>query len=212
MTDDRLIEIIEVVKTISNQWVYTLPVDMEALCHVYGGKLTTLEDCEAMGLDRARVVACMGNKDGVATRGKRGWGIIYDKNAPVNRLRFTLAEEFMHTVLGHTLDRRFNALDPTYDEEVYRAYEEEAKVAAGLLLIPPRTWRRCGGDASVGKACGVSVACAYVCRSNMNKYAEIMNKYAKDIGAKVIWERIRMEADRGGRTRPVLVDATECVV
>ena len=208
MTDDRLHEIIDIVKSISDQWVYTLPVDMEALCHVYGGKLTTLEDCEAMGLDRARVVACMGNKDGVATRGKRGWGIIYDKNAPVNRLRFTLAEEFMHTVLGHTLDRRFNALDPSYDQEVYMGYEEEAQIAAGLLLIPPPVWRRYGGiigARGIGRLCGVSDACMFTWLDVMNKYADIMNKYANGIGAKVIWERIGMDVDRGGRYHPVAV-------
>lgn len=204
MTDDRLRDIIRTVKTISDG-VFLLPVDVEQLIRVYGGKLTTLEDCESLGLDRKVVVRCMGNKDGVATRGRHGWGVIYDKNAPVNRLRFTLAEEFMHTMLGHTLDPRFNALDPSYSEEVYAAYEEEAKVAAGLLLIPPSAWRRCGGDAAVGKVCGVSAACVFVCRSTMNKYASIMNKYANGIGANVIWERIAVGVDRGGRVHPIAV-------
>ena len=208
MTDDRLREIICTVKTISDRHVFTLPVNIEAICRAYGGRLTNLDDCESLGLDRDVVIDCMGNKDGVATRGCKVWGIIYNSNVPPNRLRFTLAEEFMHTVLGHTLDPRFNALDPSYDHEVYMEYEEEAKVAAGLLLMPPRVWRRYErtvGAKGIGKLCGVSDAFVDVWQETMNKYAEIMNKYAYDIGANLIWERISVDVDRGGRVHPVAV-------
>lgn len=209
MTDDRMRDIIGTVKTITDRHVFTLPVDIEALCRMYGAKMTTVDEAVAMGLDRETLMSCMGNRDGVATRGRKGWGIIYNKNAPINRLRFTLAEEFMHTVLGHTLDPRFNALDPSYSEDVYRQYEEEAKVAAGLLLVPPRVWQRYGrvaGVGGVGKLCGVSDSCMYTWLRVMKKYAEIMNKYAKDIGVGVMWESIGTKADRRGRTRAVLVE------
>ena len=162
MTDERLSEIIGIVKELARVHVLTLPVDIEKMCRLYGARMTTLEDAEAMGINRSTLLECMGNRDGVATRGKKVWGIIYDKNAPINRLRFTLAEELMHTILGHTLDERFDALDPSYSEEVYRRYEEEAKVAADLLLISPFVYyrfRRTLGVKNLAKLFAVSVAC-----------------------------------------------------
>lgn len=208
MTNDRLREIIGIVKKIADRHVFTLPVDIEAICRAYGGRLTSLDDCESLGLDREVVIDCMGNKDGVATRGNKVWGIIYDSSAPSNRLRFTLAEEFMHTILGHTADRRFDAVDPSYDHEVYMRYEEEAKVAAGLLLMPPRVWRRYErtvGAKGIGKLCGVSDAFVYVWQETMNKYAEIMNKYAYDIGANLIWEGVNGRIVSRKIVRPVCV-------
>lgn len=166
MTDDRLRFIVGIVKDITLRHVAVLPVDIYALCRTYRGRMTTIEDAVALGLDRDKIVACMGSQDGVATRGRRVWGIIYDKNAPENRLRFTLAEEFMHTILGHTLDARFNALCPSYDAETYARYEEEAKVAASLLLCVPSVYyrfRRTKSTRALCKLFGVSVAC--LCRT-----------------------------------------------
>lgn len=165
MTDDRLREITRAVKQIAHQGVFTLPVDIERLCRAYGARMTSLEDAAALGLDPEIVARCIGNRDGAATRGKHGWGIIYNKNAPVNRLRFTLAEELMHHALGHTLDPRFNALDPSYSPEVYAEYEEEAKAAADLLLIPPSVfyrYQRLIGAGRLAKLFAVSESCLWM--------------------------------------------------
>lgn len=164
ISDDRLRYICGIIKAVSQRYVHRLPVDIDHLCRLHGARMTTLEDAEALGLDRGIVLKCMGNRDGVATRGHKVWGIIYNKNAPINRLRFTLAEEFCHTILGHTLDPRFNALDPSYDEEVYRRYEAEAKLAADLLLIPPSVWfryRRTVPAGGLEELFGVSGACLW---------------------------------------------------
>ena len=164
MTDDRLREIVGIVKPVVQQHIKVLPVDIHALCRTYGARMTSVEDAVVLGLDRGTILACMGSRDGVAMRGRKVWGIIYDKNAPVNRLRFTLAEEFCHTLLGHTLDSRFNAVCPTYDDSVYERYEEEAKVAADLLLICPSVYYRYRRRKSIGELArlfSVSEACMW---------------------------------------------------
>lgn len=165
MTDDRLREIIHVVNTVVDRHIYTLPVNIEALCHTFGARMTTIDDAVALGLDRDVLLACMGNKDGVATRGRKVWGIIYDKNAPVNRLRFTLSEELMHHLLGHTQDARFNAISPSYDHATYMQYEEEAKAAAGMLFVSPLLYHRFSRTltkAGLAELFGVSEACLHV--------------------------------------------------
>lgn len=165
MTDERLREIIRVVNRVVDRYVYTLPVDIEALCHTFGARMTTIDDAVALGLDEDTVLKCIGNKDGVANEGRKVWGIIYNKNAPVNRLRFTLSEELMHHLLGHTKDPRFNAISPSYDHATYMKYEEEAKAAAGMLLVSPLLYHRFSRTltkAGMAEMFGVSLPCLYV--------------------------------------------------
>ena len=172
MTDARLQEIVGIVKHISCQRVYTLPVDIDRLCRSYGARMTSIDDAAALGLDPEIVTRCIGNRDGVANEGRRVWGIIYNKNAPVNRLRFTLAEELMHHLLGHTKDPRFNAISPSYDHALYMRYEEEAKIAADLLLIPPSVYyrfRRTVPGGGLGKLFGVSDACLWTASQLYNE-------------------------------------------
>ena len=164
MTDERLREIIRVVNIVVDRCIYKLPVDIQALCHTFGARMTTIDDAVALGLDKDIVLKCIGSKDGVANEGRKVWGIIYDKNAPVNRLRFTLSEELMHHLLGHTRDPRFNALDPSYDHATYMQYEEEAKAAAGMLLVSPLLYRRFNRSLTkegMANMFGVSLPCLY---------------------------------------------------
>ena len=165
MTDALLREIIRVVNVVVNSYDYTLPINIEALCHTFGARMTTIDDAVALGLDRDTVLKCIGNKDGVANEGRKVWGIIYNKNAPVNRLRFTLSEELMHHLLGHTKDPRFNAISPSYDHATYMKYEEEAKAAAGMLFVSPLLYHRFSRTltkAGMADLFGVSEACVHV--------------------------------------------------
>ena len=101
----------------------TLPVDIAALCGHYGVRMVTLSELERRGMSREAVFAVWGNRDGVAMSGRRGRAIGYNDRVAEKRIRFTLAEELMHLLLGHTADRRFAVASQSYDEELYARYE-----------------------------------------------------------------------------------------
>lgn len=142
----------------------TLPVDVAALCRHYGARLVTLSELERRGMSREAVFAVWGNRDGVAMSGRHGRAIGYNDRAAEKRIRFTLAEELMHLLLGHTADRRFAVASQRYDEALYARYEAEAKHGACMLLIPPTVYfryRELYGTEGVARLCRVSRACAW---------------------------------------------------
>ena len=129
----------------------TLPVDVAAICPVYGARLLSLSELEKKGLDAEAVFAVWGNRDGVAMASRR-------------RIRFTLAEELMHLLLGHTEDERFRLGEQSYDAETYALYEAEAKHGACMLLVPPTVYfryRELYGLGGIARLCRVSRACAW---------------------------------------------------
>ena len=143
----------------------TLPVDVAALCPLYGARLVSLSELEAKGLESEAVFAVWGNRDGVAMASRRGRTIGYNDRAAEKRVRFTLAEELMHLLLGHTEDVRFRVDAQSYDAETYARYETEAKRGACMLLIPPTVYFRCRelyGLAGIARLCRVSRACAWM--------------------------------------------------
>ena len=144
--------------------VCTLPVDVAALCRLYGARLMPLSELEKQGLDAQTVFALWGNRDGVAMASRRGRAIVYNDRAAEKRIRFTLAEELMHLLLGHTADASFRAMDQRYDAETYARYETEAKRGACMLLIPPTVYfryRTLYGIGGIARLCRVSHACAW---------------------------------------------------
>ena len=143
---------------------YTLPIDVSALCKVCNARLISLSELEKGGMDREAVFAVWGNRDGVAMSGRLGRAIGYNDCAAEKRIRFTLAEELMHLLLGHTCDARFAVSSQSYDEETYARYEAEAKHGACMLLIPPTVYfryRALYGTAGIARLCQVSQACAW---------------------------------------------------
>ena len=54
---------------------YALPIDVSALCAVYGTRLVSLSELEKGGMDREAVFAVWGNRDGVAMSGRLGRAI-----------------------------------------------------------------------------------------------------------------------------------------
>ena len=142
----------------------TLPVDVAALCRHYGARLVTLSELERRGMSREAVFAVWGNRDGVAMASRRGRTIGYNDRAAEKRVRFTLAEELMHLLLGHTEDERFRLGEQSYDAGTYALYEAEAKRGACMLLVPPTVYfryRELYGVGGIARLCRVSRACAW---------------------------------------------------
>ena len=140
--------------------VYRLPTDIARLCEIYGVRRVSFGE---YGPERAAGVA--GNRDGAAVETPEGrWGILYNERAPALRLRFTLGEELMHLMLGHAADPDFIFARQSWTSETYARYETEARLAAGMLLVPPSVYYRLRGRCApeaIARACAVSNACVH---------------------------------------------------
>ncbi|MBR0208204.1 MAG: ImmA/IrrE family metallo-endopeptidase [Oscillospiraceae bacterium] len=164
MMTEREERVVRLSNELVRRHALTLPVDVAALCPLYGARLLSLSELEEKGLDPEAVFAVWGNRDGVAMASRRGRTIGYNDRAAEKRIRFTLAEELMHLLLGHTEDARFRLGEQSYDEATYALYEEEAKRGACMLLIPPTVYfryRALYGVAGIARLCRVSHACAW---------------------------------------------------
>ncbi len=154
--------VVAVVNELVRKYVYRLPVDVAALCTLCGARLMPLSELTDRGMERSAVFAVWGNPDGVAMSSSTRWAIGYNDRAAANRIRFTLAEELMHLLLGHTEDERFALARQSYDEESYQRYEAEAKHGASMLLVPPSVYfryRTVCAPAALARLCRVSTAC-----------------------------------------------------
>lgn len=144
--------------------VYKLPVEPYKIAKAYKIRLYSASYYCGKGMDKDALFDIWGNSDGSAMSYGEEHVINYNDNMPYNRQRFTIAEELMHILLGHTRDKRFSVFSQDYSREVYLQYEHEAKTAAGLLLMPLPVYfsyrpRRSLED--IASACMVSNACAY---------------------------------------------------
>lgn len=63
--------------------------------------------------------------------------IVYNETSYKNRIRFTLAHEFAHIVLGHLSDQRTEINRGGLPDVDYYAYEGAANTFAGNFLVPP---------------------------------------------------------------------------
>lgn len=164
MMTEREKRVVRLANELVSRHALTLPVDVAALCPLYGARLIPLSELEAEGLDSETVFALWGNRDGVAMASHRGRTIGYNDRAAEKRIRFTLAEELMHLLLGHTADSRFSVAEQSYDAETYARYESEAKRGACMLLVPPTVYfryRALYGVGGIARLCRVSHACAW---------------------------------------------------
>ena len=143
---------------------FRMPVDMAAVCRCFGVRLLPASEYLAQDVEAAALFHLWGNSDGVSMSMGDTHTINYNDRAAPRRVRFTLAEEFMHIMLGHTRDARFNIFDQKYDAEIYAQYEREAKTGAGMLLVPPSLYfryRAVYGVRQLARLCDVSEACAW---------------------------------------------------
>ena len=142
MMTERDRRVVRLANELVRRHALTLPVDVAAVCPIYGARLLSLSELEQKGLDAEAVFAVWGNRDGVAMASRRGRTIGYNDRAAEKRIRFTLAEELMHLLPGHTEDERFRLGEQSYDAETYALYEAEAKHGACMLLVPPTVYFR----------------------------------------------------------------------
>ncbi|MGN1108979.1 MAG: ImmA/IrrE family metallo-endopeptidase [Oscillospiraceae bacterium] len=117
----------------------TIPVSPEELCRKQGIELVPLTQIiSKTGLTQDDIFAIWGNKDGVLQQYDGSYIIAYNDTMPLVRRRFTLLEEFSHSLLNHCSNPGFNMFNQKYDQHTYGAYEEEARMCAGLILCPPQ--------------------------------------------------------------------------
>lgn len=164
MMTERDRRVVRLANELVRRHALTLPVDVAAICPVYGARLLSLSELEEKGLDAETVFAVWGNRDGVAMASRRCRAIGYNDRAAEKRIRFTLAEELMHLLLGHTEDERFRLGEQSYDAGTYALYEAEAKHGACMLLVPPTVYfryRELYGLGGIARLCRVSRACAW---------------------------------------------------
>lgn len=156
--------VIKAANYIVDRNIYKLPVNIVSVCRSFGIRLLPASEYIRKGMEAKALFGTWGNPDGTAISMGDSHTINYNDMAPEKRIRFTLAEEFMHIFLGHTKDLRFNVFDQSYSQETYMQYEEEAKHGAGMILVPPSIYfkyRRLYGLDQIAKLCQVSHACAY---------------------------------------------------
>ena len=164
MMTERDRRVILSVNSLLSHNVVSMPVNVVSICQAYGIQLISASEYMCRGMDPAVIFDVWGNPDGTAFSNGDSHVINYNDNAPLNRQRFTIAEELMHIVLGHTRDTRFNVFLQSYTEEVYAMYEREAKHGAAMLLMPPTLYFRLRARYDLdqlAKLCHISRACAW---------------------------------------------------
>lgn len=144
----------------------SLPLHIGKLCNRLGIELCPLSDIIAdTGLSKQAVFDIWGNEDGAVMQFDGHSKIAYNDFLSKGRRRFTLCEEISHVVLRHVEDSRFNAFNQSYGSRIYREYEEEARIGAGLLLCQPQYFflhRDLLTPSSVSYLCDITNKCAEV--------------------------------------------------
>ena len=91
--------------------------------------------------------------------------IAYNDNKPLERIRFTVCEECMHILLGHTKNPSFNAFQQSYSPPTYAQYDEEARIGAGLIICPSQFYYAHSNEISsthLCRICRISEPCANI--------------------------------------------------
>ena len=161
---DREKRALKCVNHLLDHFVYKLPVEPYKIAKAYNIKMCSASYYAEQGMERDALFAIWGNSDGSAMSYGKQHVINYNNAMPYNRQRFTIAEELMHILLGHTRDKRFSVFSQDYSPDVYDEYEHEAKTAAGLLLMPLPVYFRYHPYRSleaIANACMISNACAF---------------------------------------------------
>lgn len=119
-----------------------LPTPIEKIYKLLGLKAISSNTLVNNGFDLDELFEEWGNEDGVLQTYTKGDGTIiakvaYNENKCEGRKRFTFFEEAAHFLLGHHLDSHNDRLSELFDEDIYMACDEEARIAAGLMICPP---------------------------------------------------------------------------
>ena len=157
------------------------PISLNDLCDILKVELVKLTDITSnLGLENEDIFAIWGNKDGVVASytneyDEISYKISYNDKKPVGRIRFTIAEELSHIILGHINDVNFNIFQQNYDEKSYCEFDEEARISAGILLCSPKLYY--GTEYTITcdfltHACNISLKCAEVRCSVFNRFKD----------------------------------------
>lgn len=137
MMNDRDLRVVKAANEVIDNCVSRMPTEMFGVCRYFGIELITATEYISCGMTADDLFGAWGNRDGFAVSRGKHHTINYNDRAAPKRARFTMAEELMHILLGHTRDQRFYTLDPKYDDQIYEQYENEARNGAGMVLVPP---------------------------------------------------------------------------
>lgn len=161
-----------------------VPIDIRFLCALLNVDLVPLSQIENdTGLSMWDVFEIWGNEDGAAnvicSGSRRTYKIAYNDYTS-RRSMFTIAEEIGHIILGHLEDPSFSIFSQTYKDETYLKYEEEARIAAGLLICPPKFYyenEKYLNEAKLSDLCHITKKCAHVRIGILNKYRDEINTH-----------------------------------
>lgn len=156
-------------KFITNNHIATLPIDIEAIAKILNAKIVPLSQIVTEGrLTEQEVLNIWKNEDGCVhcysdKHGQAHYKVAYNDRKPYRRIRFTIVEELSHIILGHTACSDFNVFCQSYSEEKYRKFDEDARIAAGILLCSPKFYYHTAHkhDAkSLATICDITESCA----------------------------------------------------
>lgn len=119
--------------------ISSIPVWTEDICQKLNIELIRMTDIiRDTNLQKEDIFKIWGNEDGVMQAYGEICKIAYNNTMPIHRQRFTIMEEVAHKLLKHINNERFNIFNQSYDDKIYKRYDEEARMWAGLVLCPPQ--------------------------------------------------------------------------
>lgn len=165
-----------------------VPLSIDKIAKILNVDFKPLSAYIEAGFKESEVFSVWGNEDGVVHQyneaGKSYYKISYNDTRNNKRYRFTIMEEFSHIILGHTNDYEFNIFNQRYSNKKYKQYDMEARICAGILIMPPNLYYEILSRIPVSLAANIleiSVTCA-------NTRYKIYNKYKKDILSNFLYD------------------------
>ena len=155
---------------------HTAPTPLGRVCEVLGIELVPLTKSMLQGFGKGFVFRLWGNSDGalqiVLKDGNVYAKIGYNDLMRPERVRFTIAEEICHFLLGHYTDRRCDKNAAVFDADYYMNCEQQARLAAGLLLCPPDIYNAVAPKSikEIGAVFAISDSCAMMCKNELDAY------------------------------------------
>lgn len=172
-----------------------LPVKISRICGAYGVTLRSYEAGEplirALGLDNQ-----CGASDGFSVRSGGRYLAFYNGTQPPGRVRFTIAHELGHILLGHLGDGQHTVYnrEPSPEDA---PEEHTANVFASRLLAPACVLHALGAvtPEQIAAACDISLAAARF-RDGRMGVLEQRGKYGASPLERQVLEQFRPYIDR----------------
>lgn len=170
--------------------LYEVPISINKIAKILNVKFKPLSSYIDAGFKENEIFSIWGNEDGVVQQynnsDKSYYVISYNDTRNNNRYRFTIMEEFSHIILGHTNDCEFNLFNQKYSNKKYKMYDKEARICAGILIMPPNLYYEILSHTSPSFAAdilGISITCA-------NTRYNIYDKYKDDILSNIFYSSL----------------------